>query len=130
MPLKKLHICLAVSSLAFLTSCDNTAQISDPIVQKPEYSEADEALYMERFNSRGAAQVTGLSRYDPLANVSGIRNFESLPKTTEPTITANALKSANDYVSNMNSSLQFFNIVGALCKTLSFTDAIVTLTTS
>lgn len=86
-----------------LAACSGDLDTADDVAYIP-YNAEDEALYMTRFNSRGQAQATGLKAYDPLAPVEGTNRYEALPTSNTPTISAEASKAAQDYVTDKNSS--------------------------
>jgi len=99
----EIKLSLMVFSASVLMACSGeTDRVKD--TTKPAYSAEDEALYMERFNSRGKSQATGLKAYDPLAAVAGTDDYSALPASSRQTISEDALKAAQDYVTDKNSS--------------------------
>ena len=99
----EIKLSLMVFSASVLMACSGeTDRVKD--TTKPAYSAEDEALYMERFNSRGKSQATGLKAYDPLAAVAGNDDYSALPASSRQTISEDALKAAQDYVTDKNSS--------------------------
>ena len=98
------YIYKIIIASALLSGCGNTTAPSVENVSKPIYDEAAEALYLERYNSRGKTQAEAMKAYDTLAPVTGTKSYEPLPKALKSTITKDALLSAKNYVTGKNTS--------------------------
>lgn len=123
---------LAATAFAGLTlaACDATV-IEEPISEATIYSgtadmtrEEGEEVYLARFQrqSEAALQGGGLPSYDPLINIAGAADYQPLPKG-EAQIDAEALASAQDFVSKRNSSAFIIWQNGAVVHEEYFGDA-------
>lgn len=119
MPFSSPHLlarALAVASLSFgfgahghaqqPSSSTLPAQADQYVAGKLMFSEADEKLYMERFEQGQAGLRTNASdAYDPVEAVPGAKSWVPLPlaAVSDRTISDAALKSATDYAGQNNS---------------------------
>ena len=99
----KWRILALISSLSLgMAGCGVQTSPANPAI--PSYSAEAEALYLKRYNSRGKSQATALSAYDTLGPIYGTKAYQKLPTSQNPTISPSAIKKANDYVAEMNTS--------------------------
>jgi CubicO group peptidase (beta-lactamase class C family) len=99
---------------ALLVSASPQAQTPPPrppedpalITPKTKFSEADEALHLQRFEalSRAARSGAGLDAYDPLEPVGGAAKVTAMPRATNPSISPAALAQASDYAGRSNAN--------------------------
>lgn len=89
---------------ALLVSCEKTTAPTANKGSKPIYDQAVEALYLERYHSRGKTQAEGMKAYDTLSPVTGAKSYQPLPKALKPTISKDALTAAKNYVKDKNTS--------------------------
>ncbi len=80
-------------------------QESDPGPAADAYSEADEALYRQRFAAMtDRTGSSGLASYDPLKDVAGAMDPMPLAMAKTPGISVEALNAATEYAEAMNST--------------------------
>ena len=98
-----------LTALAMLVSACAVTPTEDVPIAQPvtsQYSAADEALYMARFNrlAEGGSGGAGLGAYDTLEPVAGSADPAPLKTSDAPAITPEALNAAREYVATRNSS--------------------------
>ncbi len=97
-------LCLIIVAFTLLAACNSTP-VNDP--NKPPFSAADEAKYLERFNALAEAiRTTGnVPPYDNLEPVSGTSDYQPLPRNLNSTsISQPAMENAFNYAEVNNSS--------------------------
>jgi CubicO group peptidase (beta-lactamase class C family) len=105
MPLAALTATLvALGAAAGWPSDGNAAEAAAAAASAP--TDADEALYLERFTRMTSRQQQGLERYEPLEPVPGAKRYRPLTSVTEGrgTIAPAALAAARDYAERNNSN--------------------------
>ena len=94
-----------LAAIFALASC-NAPEAGGDSKSPIEFSEAEEALYLERFTrlSEGGSGGAGIASYDTLEPVAGAQEVRAIATTASPTLSGTALDAARLHTENNNSS--------------------------